>query len=371
MRSINDILREGLLDNIEKSLAKGETTMKKSVLNELKNELRSNNWYSYANDALYEKIINVCEQLPDDEKKGTRWQLVMPDENSNFKPIYVAIHKGLYRNTKGADKELYATTTSAMYKRIAKRIKIYKENGLGTGWVPHESIVFVAFLMNEYTRVDNISGNDWYTVSVYSPSTKLLISYNPTTKEWTYGPNNNVPAFVNSTNVKKFGTISDIMVRDEFHKSLYIGYLSDFVSTLPHGNPKDFKKTSKFWKRIVFAGGQDNGYKDKCLYVHATKFVYLTPEDITIATTNSGSTPMSDAIRKEIEYVKTTRLPNPSISDELNDYIKNNFTLVDRNNHDKTQKWYKLHAARNDSKYGAYMVCFDTKQRRSTTDDEF
>ena len=29
MRSINDILKEGLLDNIEKSLAKGETTMKK------------------------------------------------------------------------------------------------------------------------------------------------------------------------------------------------------------------------------------------------------------------------------------------------------------------------------------------------------
>lgn len=62
MRSINDILKEGLLDNTEKSLAKGEAVMKNDILNELKNELRSNNWYSYANDTIYEKIINVCEK---------------------------------------------------------------------------------------------------------------------------------------------------------------------------------------------------------------------------------------------------------------------------------------------------------------------
>lgn len=374
MRSINDILKEGLLDNTEKSLAKGETVMKKDILNELKNELRSNNWYSYANDALYEKIINACKQLPDNEKKGTRWQLIMPDKESNFKPIFVAIHKGLYRNTKGADKELYSTTASAMHKRIAKEIKMYKDEALSTGWILSKPIAFVAFLMNEYTRVNNISGNDWYTISVYSHYShinKLLISYNPTTKEWAYGPNNNIPAFVNSANINKFGVISDIMLRDELHKALYISYLSDFTSTLPHGNPKDFKRASKFWRRLRFAGGSDNSYKDKYLYVHTKNFVYLTPEDIANNTTNSGSTPVSDAIQKEIEYVKTTRLPNPSISDELDDYIKNNFTLVDRDNHDKTQKWYKLHAARNDSKYGAYMVCLDTKQRRPTTHAEF
>jgi hypothetical protein len=184
MRSINDILKEGLLDNTEKSLAKGEIIMKKDILNELKNELHSNNWYSYANDAIYEKIINTCEKLPDNEKKGTRWQLVMPDVESNFKPIYVAIHKGLYRNTKGADKELYGTTTSAMHKRIAKEIKMYKDEALSTGWISSKSITFAAFLMNEYKRVDNISGNDWYTISIYSNNhtDKLLISYNPTTK---------------------------------------------------------------------------------------------------------------------------------------------------------------------------------------------
>ena len=374
MRSINDILKESLLDNTEKSLANGETVMKKGILNELKNDLRSNSWYSYANDVIYEKIITTCEQLPDNEKKGTRWQLIMPDKESNFKPIYVAIHKGLYRNTKGADKELYGTTASAMHKRIAKEIKMYKDEALSPGWIPGKAITFAAFLMNEYTQVDNISGNDWYTVSIYSHyshTDKLLISYNPTAKEWTYGSNNNVPSFVNNGNINKFGTISEIMLGDELHKALYISYLSDFVSTLPHGNPNDFKKTSKFWKRIKFAGSQDNRYKDKYLYVHTTKFVYLTLEDIIINTTNNKSGSISSAIQKEIEYVKTTRLPNPPISDELNDYIKNNFTLVDRDNHDKTQKWYKLHAARNDSKYGAYMVCFDTKQRRPTTHDEF
>lgn len=283
MRSINDILKEGLLDNTEKSLANGEATMKKNILNELKNELYSNSWYSYANDALYEKIINACEQLPDKEKKGTRWQLIMPDKESNFKPIYVAIHKSLYRKTKGADKELYGTTASAMHKRIAKQIKIYKDEALSPGWIPSKAITYFAFLMNEYTRVDNISGNDWYTISIYSygPQKTTLISYNPTTKEWAYGPNNNVPSFINDSNVGKFNIISDILTRDEFNnKPLYIGYMSSFISILPHGNPKDFKKTSKFWKRIRFAGSQDNGYKDKCLYVHTTNFVYLTPEDI-------------------------------------------------------------------------------------------
>ena len=375
MRSIDDILKEGLLDNTEKSLTNGETIMKKGILNELKTELRSNSWYSYANDATYEKIINTCEQLPDNEKKGTRWQLIIPDKESNFKPIFVALHKGLYRKTKGADKELYGTTASAMHKRIAKQIKRYKDEALSPGWVLSKAIIFAAFLMNEYTRVDNISGNDWYTVFIYSNSltNKILISYNPTTKEWTYGPNNNVPSFVNNGNINKFGTISEIMLRDkyELNKALYISYLSDFVSTLPHGNPKDFKKTSKFWKRIKFAGGQDNGYRDKVLYVHTTNFVYLTPGDINTTNNNSVPTPSSDAIQKEIEYVKTTSLPNPSISDELDNYIKNNFMLVDRENHDKTQKWYKLHAARNDSKYGAYMVCFDTKQRRPTAYTEF
>ena len=291
MRSINDILKEGLLDNTEKSLANGDAIMKKNILNELKNELRSNSWYSYANDAIHEKIINACEQLPDNEKKDTRWQLVMPDKESNFKPIYVAIHKGLYRNTKGADKELYSTTASAMHKRIAKEIKMYKDEALSTGWISSKPITFAAFLMNEYTRVDNMSGNDWYTVSIYShnPAAIALISYNPTTKEWTYGPNSNAPSFINSCNINKFGTISAIMLGDELHKSLYIGYLSDFVSTLPHGNPKDFKKTSKFWKRIRFAGGSDYGYKDKYLYVHTIKFVYLTPEDINTTNNKSGS----------------------------------------------------------------------------------
>ena len=86
MRSINDILKEGLLDNTEKSTCfNGETVMKKGILNELKNELRSNNWYSYANDAIYEKIINTCEQLPDNEKKVLAGNLLCQIK-SNFKP---------------------------------------------------------------------------------------------------------------------------------------------------------------------------------------------------------------------------------------------------------------------------------------------
>jgi hypothetical protein len=289
MRSINYILKEGLLDNPEKSLAKGEAVMKKDILNELKNELNPIGWYTYASDALYEKIINTCKQAPDNEKKGTRWRLIIPDKKSNFKPIFVALHKGLYRNTKGADKELYGTTVSAMHKRISKEVKSYKENHLSNGWVPSVAITFLAFLMNEYTYVSNTPGSNWYTVyiSTFTFNEVILVSYNPSTKEWTYGTNGNVPSFVNNTNIVNFTTVSNVLLRDDTDtQPLYTGYLNTFVSALPHGNPKDFKKTSKFWKRITFSanvsfiGNQVNISKNTYIYVHTTNFVYLTYEDI-------------------------------------------------------------------------------------------
>ena len=61
-----------------------------------------------------------------------------------------------------------------MHKRIAKQIKMYKDEALSTGWISSKPITFAAFLMNEYTQVNNISGNDWYTISIYNNTDKLI-----------------------------------------------------------------------------------------------------------------------------------------------------------------------------------------------------
>ena len=376
MRSIYDILiKEGILDNPEKSMSKGEAALKKEVLTELKGLVRAGAWYSYADNELYNKIITVCEQLPDADKKGTRWQLIMPDSNSNFKPIFVAMHKGLFRYTKGAEKELYGTTASAMHKRNLKTAKTYQDEKLSKGWINSRSIVNLAFLMNEYTKVDSISGGDWYSIAIHDYTKSSLytwVSYNPTSKEWCYGRNNEVPSFVNDHNANKFFTVSSIMLRDELHKSLYLAYMSYIMSVLPHGDANDFKKTSKYWLRVEFSGDSMDNYKTKCLYVHKTKFVYLTQEDIQRqSVTGKIGTAITNEIQKEIEYVKNTRMPNPSINMALHNYIKSNFTAVSNSNYDTSKKWYKVHGADTDSKYGAYMVCFDTQEYRPTTHDEF
>lgn len=48
----------------------------------------------------------------------------------------------------------------------------------------------------------------------------------------------------------------------------------------------------------------------------------------------------------------------------------NSYTKVDENTH-KQENWYKVYYAGTDSKYGAFMICPDTKEWRHTTFEEF
>ena len=166
MKNLKDILSEGVLGDTDDILRAGDKFVNQEERDKIKAELAVRSWYAITSDEMFNRIVDSCEQLNDADKKGSRWTLIIPDETSTFKPIFVNLAKGVYRFTKRADKELYGTTVSAMHKRIVKEVKTYKDEGLSTGWITNKSISFLAFLMNEYTRVNSISGNNWYTISI-------------------------------------------------------------------------------------------------------------------------------------------------------------------------------------------------------------
>ena len=61
---------------------------------------------------------------------------------------------------------------------------------------------------------------------------------------------------------------------------------------------------------------------------------------------------------------------NNSLTDEMSEFIKKTFAQVDEEDY-KGRVWYKVYNSKYDSKYGAYMVCFDTEEWRYTTAREF
>ena len=75
-------------------------------------------------------------------------------------------------------------------------------------------------------------------------------------------------------------------------------------------------------------------------------------------------------IKQLREKIERSRCNNIGISEEEYAYIDENFMGVDSNDY-TGRKWHKVHRAKYDSKYGAFMICLDTKQWRNTTMEEF
>ena len=123
MKQLKEILIEGIFGDIDDVLAAGD----KEIVNMLRSAIDNAQelwWARCISDNLYDEIVQHYTEVPAEEKKGTRWVLVMPDKNSSFKPVMVATHKKLYR--KPLDKEIYGTTASAMendLKTLLQHIK--------------------------------------------------------------------------------------------------------------------------------------------------------------------------------------------------------------------------------------------------------
>lgn len=208
MKNLKDILHEGLLDNIDNTLSTGNAIVKKELLSRLRAKIENaqSSWYAKLDNDTYNDIIQYYEEIPSEQKKGSRWTVIVPNEESSFEPITVAPHKGIYRKfNEKTCKEILGTTLSAWEKRLKKLDNLYKKYKLSNGWLAEplfSGFQLVMYFMfssfSGYKLVKSVpSGKDWYTISLlvdWKTKKYDYVSYNPNTKEWAYGMNSNVPS---------------------------------------------------------------------------------------------------------------------------------------------------------------------------------
>lgn len=386
MKTLKHILGEGLLGNIDDTLARGDKLMDKAAKKALIDKVHAN-WYAVIDQDTYNNIMDICEERPSVEKKGSQWVFVVPDirNGADFKPISANIKKGLWRVP--MEKEMYSTTTSAMHKRIAKIVNGYKKYGLSNAFTLSGSRYNEMFLMNEYTYVKSPNmGDDWYTYALYEYKSKTykLMSFNPSTKEWSYGGNKNIPAMgliANDTINITWDHISGA-VRRTFKETadgayqdgtVWHSFLNYFL-TLRKGDISDYKKNPDNWVKITFDHGSYSGNNiDRFVYIHKTNFSVITESALAKETfdkvKNNLARKQTNSVTAELEQVQKNGY-STSISDEAVDFIIKNYKKVSRDSIGN-KKWVKVHAKRSDAKYGSFMICVDSKEWRNTSFDEF
>ena len=380
-------LKESILADMDDTLNQGDKIIDKVLRNKLIDIIHnSNQIYPKIDNKTYQDIIDTFTEVPSTDKKGTKWEQVIPDvlAGANFKPFMINAKKGIYR--KANEKELYGTTTSAMNKRLKKDIDIYKKYNINTGYYI-SGYNYKKYFMCEYTYVELPSSmnSDWYTFGYYTYNPKKIefISCNYNTKEWTYKPNNSIPTNIvnNYTLAQVFLNIGNLIVSNlkrelqRCFKSQYneIKHLID-IKVLKVGDIYDLKKNPKDWIKInveTFVSGKY--VVDSYFYINMKRFEILTKEYLDyfdLNTTNTKNININD-IKTEIKAIQNYRYNQASISKELDEYIKNNYKKIDRNNYTSNERWFKVHKAGNDAKYGSYMVCFDTKEWSQKTFDDF
>ena len=275
MRPLKTILAEGIFGDIDDVLAAGD----KEIVNMLRSSIDNAPelwWAKCISDNIYDEIIQHYIEVPAEEKKGTRWTLVMPDKNSSFKPVMVATHKKLYR--KPLDKELYGTTSSAMEKRLKKIVAAYKIHGITPAFVNTHLWEGMWYIMVNYTKVDKVSNSDdWYTIarSNYSTHACHAISFNLATREWAYGSNKHVPKrFIkgpeNEYISQEWAETCDALLKtldklfsrssapliDSIHETT----LDTLKKCCKPGDPNDFRKNRDDWKVLgVFSSYWNKG----------------------------------------------------------------------------------------------------------------
>ena len=113
---------ESILDSTSKKV-KGAGKVIKTAKKEIMKKLQSqyNNYLNHIDDLTYQEIVEICDEIPSEEKKGKSWKYFLPNEQSNFRPIAVSYTHGVWRTP--MVKEFCHTTESAVYKRLNSNIK--------------------------------------------------------------------------------------------------------------------------------------------------------------------------------------------------------------------------------------------------------
>ena len=387
MKTLKDILYEGILDDMESTLEKGNKLVDKALRKQLIDKVHAN-WHAAIDQDTYDKIMDICDERPSVEKKGSQWVFVVPDikNGANFKPISVNVKKGIWRVP--MDKEMYSTTTSAMHKRLTKMINGYKKYGLSNAFVISGSIYNEMFFMTEYTYVKSPNmGDNWYTYALYNFKTKTykLLSFNPNTKEWSYGGNDNIPprAFSGNDSINITWEHISSAVRRTFKETadgayqdgtVHNSFLNYFLA-MDKGDISDYKKNPDNWIKITFdSHSYSRNYGgDRFVYIHKTNFSVITESALAYDALNNVKNNLAQkqtkSVTAELEKVQKNGY-NTSISQEAYDFIMKNYKKISRDSVGN-KKWVKVYIAGNDAKYGSFMICVDTKEWRNTSFDEF
>lgn len=379
-------LKESILDNMDTVLKKGDKLADKALKKQLIDKVHAN-WNVKIDQDTYNNIMDICEERPSNEKKGSQWVFVLPDikNGADFKPISANIKKGLWRVP--MEKEMYSTTASAMHKRITKIVNGYKKYGLSNAFTLSGSRYNEMFLMNEYTYVKSPNmGDEWYTYALYDYNTKTykLMSFNPSTKEWSYGGNKNIPAMgliasdtinitwdhISSAVRRTFKETADGAYQDG---TVWHTFLNYFL-TLRKGDISDYKKNPDNWAKITFDHGSYSGNNnDRFVYIHKTDFSVITESALAKETfdnvKNKLTQKQTKSVIAELEKVQKNEY-NTSISQEAYDYIMKNYKKLSRDSIGN-KKWVKVFVKGNDGKYGSFMICVDTKEWRNESFNEF
>jgi hypothetical protein len=324
----------------------------------------------------YNEIVENYTQVATEDKKGTKWFIFVPDDTADFKPIAISLKNHTWRIP--TDKELYTKTSSAMGKDVKKLIGEYDRGDDKLVTLVHYPTLL--YFMNEYTKVSTPGTNGWYTFSIMSVSdvrkfssisnqSMNVFSINPSTREYVFGWRKDIPAKTGEE-ICYWTWFSEAMW-DVIHGVSYMhgmvgvwGKVYEYLTTvlLPVASVSVPKRSE--WSELCVMDWGSFRPTDKKFLVHPETLA-LCPLDKTVGVDTSTS-----GIELEINALLKQRYPGGSISDELCDYIMKNYTKVERAG-DSSKKWYKVYRRGNDSKYGSFMVCFDSEEWRNRTFDEF
>lgn len=389
-------MQEGLLDNIDNTLSTGNAIVKKEVLARLRTKIEKaqSGWYVKLDNDTYNDIIQLYEEVPSEQKKGTKWTVIAPNEESNFEPMAVAPHKGIYRkfNDKTC-KEILGTTLSAWEKRLKKTENLYKKYKLSNGWLAEPLysgfqlvLYFMFSSLSGYKLVKSVpSGKDWYTIGLLADwRTKKYdyVSYNPNTKEWAYGMNSNIPSRFKA-NPEGARSVSRHFLSAVTDPKYVWTFDQEYIDkVLKQTNIEDYKSNKSDFISVTLGKwnlSRDNYNKSK-IYINGKNFTYIRDTILGLDSADIKSSKSVKIKRTGVDVIAELNAIKDSgdtkslhrISEPTADYVYNVYTNVKpipANINGKT--WFKVCREGNDVKYGSYYICIDTMERRNSTFDEF
>lgn len=304
MKSLKLILHEGLLSDMEDTLVSGDKLVQKEIFSKLRKKIESMQvgWLIKADNKTYEDIIQYYEEIPSDQKKGTKWTVMVPDKNSSFEPISIAPHKAIFRKfNENTCKEVLGTSASAWDKRLKNIDKLYKKNNLSNGWLAdpnysnYQMLMYLIFSsISGYKQIKSVpSGDDWYTVGLlndWKNQSYDFFSFNPNKKEWAYGINSNVPNnFIKDPGAAR--SVSFHLLKAVKNYNYVQSYDTEYIKrVLTNTSIEDYNKNrSNFIKlktgRFDWNGSgnyrDDNNYKINTIYyINGQDFTYVTSSQI-------------------------------------------------------------------------------------------